>query len=298
MVFPYLCGKSAYSNTIVMKNICLIFSIFLLVTGHLLAQSAQDTIPAQTAPQPQAAQVTQPVQPAPSAQTTQNQRVTDFSGGYGHFYTGVGWIEPSDLVSHLQSPEVFGSSFTWDNVAINTGIEGYAEIHRLLVGGGGFGLLSQDMESDPGVMRFGFGGGYAKVGYVVYQQPRYFASLMAGFGGGVMYVGIENLSDEPIYFSSTTPVLPGGDEDYFRGYLLYDIAVNNKFIATKINQTSRKFGGLMFGLDAGATIALPVDTWRDDVGAVTGIPSPGSFVSPYLRLTIGGGGFRKHMPYR
>ena len=50
----------------------------------------------------------------------------------------------------------------------------------------------------------------------------------------------------------------------------------------------------MFGLDLGATIALPVDTWRDDVGTVTGIPSPGSFVSPYLRLTIGGGGFRKH----
>ena len=110
-----------------------------------------------------------------------------------------------------------------------------------------------------------------------------------------MYVGIENTSDQtPIYFSSNDPVLPRGDEDYFRGYLLYDLAVNNKFIATKINQSSRKFGGLMFGLDLGATIALPVDTWRDDVGTVTGIPSPGSFVSPYLRLTIGGGGFRKH----
>jgi hypothetical protein len=240
----------------------------------------------------------QPIQQTQGTKPTQPEKVTDFSGGYGHFFTGVGWIEPADLVSHLQSPEVFGSSFTWDNIAINTGVEGYAEIHRLLVGGGGFGMISQDMESDLGVLRFGFGGGYAKIGYVVYQQPRYFASLMAGFGGGVMYVGIENSSNEPIYFSSNTPVLPGGDEDYFRGYLLYDIAINNKFIATKINQTSRKFGGLMFGLDAGATIALPVDTWRDDVGAVTGIPSPGSFVSPYLRLTIGGGGFRKHYDYR
>jgi len=253
-----------------MKNLVLAI-LAILVSSNLITLQAQDS------------------------SSTQPQKATDFSGGYGHFFTGMGWIEPADLVSHLQSPEVFGSSFAWDNVAINTGVEGYAEIHRLLVGGGGFGLITQNMESDRGVLRFGFGGGYAKVGYVVYQQPRYFASLMAGFGGGVMYVGIENTSNQtPIYFSSNNPVLPRGDEDYFRGYLLYDLAVNNKFIATKINQESRKFGGLMFGLDLGATIALPVDTWRDDVGTVTGIPSPGSFVSPYLRLTIGGGGFRKH----
>ncbi len=282
-----------------MKNIYLIIIFFLLVTGQLLAQSAQDTVPPQPAPPPPPAQVTQPVQTSKSTQPSQVQKATDFSGGYGHFFTGMGWIEPADLVSHLQSAEVFGSSFAWDNLAINTGVEGYAEIHRLLVGGGGFGLITQNMESDRGVLRFGFGGGYAKVGYVVYQQPRYFASLMAGFGGGVMYVGIENTSNQiPIYFSTNNPVLPRGDEDYFRGYLLYDLAVNNKFIATKINQSSRKFGGLMFGLDLGATIALPVDTWRDDQGTVTGIPSPGSFVSPYLRLTIGGGGFRKHYDAR
>lgn len=231
--------------------------------------------------------------------STQPLKVTDFSGGYGHFFTGVGWIEPADLVSHLQEPDVLGAAFNWDNVAINTGIEGFAEIHRLLVGGGGFGLLTQNMEAETGVLRFGFGGGYAKVGYVVYQQPSFFTSLMAGFGGGVMYVGIENSSDtDPIYFSSNEPIYPNGDEDYFRGYLLYDLAVNNKFIATQINPSSRKFGGLMFGLDLGATIGIPVDTWRDDEGAVTGIPSPGTFLSPYLRLTIGGGGFRKHMPYR
>jgi hypothetical protein len=264
-----------------MKNIFVLFSFYLLAATCAYSQTSQDT--------------TVMPQTAKPVVAEQPMKATDYSGGYGHFFTGVGWIEPADLVSHLQSAEVFGSSFVWDNVAINTGIEGYAEIHRLLVGGGGFGLIVQNVESDRGVMRFGFGGGYAKVGYVVFQQPRYFASLMAGFGGGAMYVGIENTTNNtPIYFSSNNPVLPNGDEDYFRGYLLYDLAVNNKFIATKINQNSRKFGGLMFGLDLGATLALPVDTWRDDVGKVTGIPSPGSFVSPYLRLTIGGGGFRKH----
>ena len=267
-----------------MKKI-IVSLVFLLSSTCLLFSQSQDS-------SMQSSQGTQGSQPAQAA------KATDFSGGYGHFFTGVGWIEPADLVSHLQGSEVMGSTFAWDNVAINTGVEGFAEIHRLLVGGGGFGLITQNMESDRGVVRFGFGGGYAKIGYVVYQQPRYFASLMAGFGGGVMYVGIENTSDQtPIYFISNSPVLPHGDEDYFRGYLLYDLALNNKFIATRINQASRKFGGLMFGLDLGASIGIPVDTWRDDYGKVTGIPSPGTFVSPYLRLTVGGGGFRKHMPY-
>lgn len=276
-----------------MKKLLLSFTMLLSISGLMYSQTP-DSIAPTVAPT-----VAQPTQGTQGTQPMETFKATDFSGGYGHFFTGVGWIEPADLVSHLQEPDVLGATFSWDNVAINTGIEGYAEIHRLLVGGGGFGLLTQNMDADNGVLRFGFGGGYAKVGYVVYQQPRFFSSLMAGFGGGVMYVGIENTSDQtPIYFSSNTPVLPKGDEDYFRGYLLYDLAVNNKFIATQINQNSRKFGGLMFGLDAGATIGIPVDTWRDDSGSVTGIPSPGTFVSPYLRLTIGGGGFRKHMPYR
>lgn len=277
-----------------MKNIYLVFCCFLMVTGHAFSQSAQDTMPSQPA------QITQPSQPTPpTPHAVQPMKATDFSGGYGHFFTGVAWMTPSDLVNHLQSPEVFGSSFNWENVAINTGFEGFAEIHRLLVGGGGFGQTTQNMEADSGVLRFAYGGGYAKVGYVVFQEPRYFASVMAGFGGGVMYVGVENTSEEtPIYFSSNQPVFPRGDQDYFHAYLLYDFAINNKFIATKINQQSRKFGGLMFGLDLGATVGIPVDTWRDDFGAVSGIPSPGTVFSPYLRLTIGGGGFRKHMPVR
>lgn len=226
------------------------------------------------------------------------QTVKDYSGGYGHFFTGMGWVDPSDLVSHLQSSAVFGPSFSWENTAVNTGFEGYAEIHRLLVGGGGFGNLTQDMEADSGVVRFAYGGGYAKVGYVLFQQPRFFTALMAGFGGGVMYVGIENTSSQtPIYFSSNQPVFPEQQGDYFRGYLIYDFTLSNKLIATSINQKSRKFGGLMFGLDLGASIGIPVDTWRDDYGPVTGIPSPGTVVNPYLRLTVGGGGFRKHYAY-
>jgi hypothetical protein len=274
-----------------MRYLFVAFYCFIITTSNAFAQTSLDSLPPQPLTPTQPVAQAKPTTPSPSA------RPVSYSGGFGHFFTGPAWIQPQDLIDHLQSPEVFGSSFNWDNLAITTGAEGMAEIHNLLVGGGGFGLLVQNMSADSGTVRFAFGGGYAKVGYVLMQNPRYFLSFTAGFGGGAMYVGIENLSEEtPVYFSSQTPVSAGEDKDYFRGYLLYDLAINNKLIATYISPNARKFGGLMLGLDLGATIGIPVDTWRDDFGAVSGIPSPGTVVSPYLRLTIGGGGFRKHMP--
>jgi hypothetical protein len=275
-----------------MRHLYLTIVCFSFLVNSVFAQSTQDTLPTQvvTAQPP----VT-PVQPTTTPQVVTSSQPISYSGGYGHFFTGPAWIEPTDLINHLQSPEVFGPSLKWTSTSITTGGEGFAELHRLLIGGGGFGLIVQNMEADNGTVRFAFGGGYAKVGYALLQNPRYFLSFLAGFGGGVMYVGIENNSDDtPVFFSSNEPVFPNEEQDYFRGYLLYDLAISNKMIATTIKPNSRNFGGFMLGLDLGATIGIPVDTWRDDFGTVSGIPSPGTVVSPYLRLTIGGGGFRTH----
>ena len=227
--------------------------------------------------------------------TTIFSQQSDYSGGYGHFFTGPALFTPNDLIDHIQKPEVLGSSFNWDDAAIMTGVEGAAEIHRLIVGGGGFGLLFPNMVADSGEIRFAYGGGHLKVGYVIHQTPKYFLSLSTGFGGGAMYVGMENNSKStPVYFSSNHPVFPRGTEDYFIGYLMYDLSVGNKFIATSVDPNSNRSGGFMLGLDLGATINVPVGDWYDDDGSISGIPSPGTVISPYLRLTIGGGGFKRH----
>ncbi len=259
-----------------MKQTIIAFTGFLVYSFGLQAQSSTDSTH------------------TPVVQTTRTIESTSYSGGYGHFFTGPAWMNPKDLVSHLQSPEVFGSSLKWNSTGISAGAEGYAELHRLLVGFGAFGMMIQDMESDSGNLRFAYGGALVKVGYSVYQTQKYFLSMMAGFGGGLMYVGIDNSSQQtPIYFSSNEPVYPRQDQDYYRGYVMYDLAVGNKFIATSVSPNSRRYGGFMIGLDLGATFGFPVDTWRDDNSSVTGIPNPGNIFSPYLRLTIGGGGFRK-----
>ncbi len=222
-------------------------------------------------------------------------QTANYSGGYGYFFTGPGWVTPNDLIDHLNSPAVFGSSFHWHSTGYTTGAEGYAELNRLLIGGGGFGLFVPDMSADSGTVRFDLAGGYFKVGYVIHQTQRYFLSVHGGFGGGVMYTGIENNSrTTPIFFSSSRPVFPLGSNDYFHGYLFYDVGLGNKLIATKVDPNNRKSGGFMLGLDVGTLIGAPVDTWRDETGAVNGIPSPGTIFSPYLRITIGGGGFKNN----
>jgi hypothetical protein len=228
-----------------------------------------------------------------------NHEIISYSGGYGHFFTGPAWINPGDLVNHLQQPEVFGSSLKWNNTGITAGAEGYAELHRLLVGFGAYGMMIQDMEADSGMVRFAHGGALVKAGYAVYQTPKYFLSVMAGFGGGLIYTGIDNESQvTPIYFSSNEPVLPRRDQDYYRGYIMYELAVGNKFIATTVYPDAKRYGGFMVGLDFGATFGFPVDTWRDDNSSVTGIPNPGNIFSPFIRLTVGGGGFRKQVVNR
>src|SRR6187431_914723 len=242
--FTYL--WRVFQRLYIMRYVLVVICCFLMTANNAFGQATQDSMPSTPAPTPP---------PTAEQPTTGNHppetppKPISYSGGFGHFFTGPAWIPPQDLVDHLQSPEVFGSSFNWDNLAITTGFEGMAELHNLLVGGGGFGLLVQNMTADSGTVRFGFAGGYAKVGYVLTQNPRYFLSFTAGFGGGAMYVGIENLSEEtPVYFSSQIPVFPGGDKDYFRGILLYDLALNNKLIATYISPNARKFGGFMLGL--------------------------------------------------
>src|SRR6187402_1896510 len=159
-----------------MKHTILSLISLFLLSGYVQAQVPQDSVQSQP--------VAVPAQAAAVPQTATMPKPLSYSGGYGHFFTGMGWMEPTDLISHLQSDDVFGPTFAWDKTGINTGVEGFAEIHNLIIGGGGYALYVENIESERGVTRFSFGGGYAKVGYVAYQKPRYFMSVNAGFGGG------------------------------------------------------------------------------------------------------------------
>jgi hypothetical protein len=210
---------------------------------------------------------------------------------------GPGWFAPNEFTDYLQQPSVLGASLDWRNLGISAGGEGFAEIRGLLIGGGGYGLALPSMRSDSGTAWVAVGAGYFKTGYVFYQTGRQFAAFTVGLGAGGIGTNIKNNSKStPILFDTEDPIDPGDEKAYAIGYAMFDFGVSFKGVASSRSGEERgRYSGFMFGIDAGTWLGVRMDEWRYDGDATSRIDSPGNFFSPYIRLTIGGGGFRKAM---
>jgi hypothetical protein len=218
-----------------------------------------------------------------------------FRGGYGHFGIGPGWFSPDDFTGYLRRPEVMGQSLEWKNTGISAGGEGFAELRGLLIGGGGFGTVLPAMRSDSATAWVGVGGGYVKTGYVFRQTGRQFAAITAGFGAGGIGTNIKNNSRvRSISFDTEDPIGPRDEKAYAIAYALFDLGLSYKIVASSDAGEQRgRYSGFMFGIDLGTWLGIRMDEWRHDGEATSRIDSPDNFTSPYIRITIGGGGFRK-----
>jgi hypothetical protein len=218
-----------------------------------------------------------------------------YNGGYGHIGVGPGWYESEDFTKYLQKPGILGPSLNWNSLGYSAGAEGYAEIRGLLLGGGGYGLALPSQSTDSSSMWTGMGAAYFKTGYVFFQNGRQFAALMGGFGGGALGVNIKNNSYETdIAFDPQDPIRPGQEKGYYLAYALFDFSLNYKVVASNpAAEHQGRYSGFMFGIDIGSTFGVRMDEWRHDGNATSNIPSPDDYFSPYLRITIGGGGFKR-----
>jgi len=218
-----------------------------------------------------------------------------YNGGYGHIGVGPGWYESEDFTRYLQKPGILGPSLNWNSLGYSAGAEGYAEIRGLLLGGGGYGLALPSQSTDSSSMWTGMGAAYFKTGYVFFQNGRQFAALMGGFGGGALGVNIKNNSYETdIAFDPQDPIRPGQEKGYYLAYALFDFSLNYKVVASNpAAEHQGRYSGFMFGIDIGSTFGVRMDEWRHDGNATSNIPSPDDYFSPYLRITIGGGGFKR-----
>ena len=218
-----------------------------------------------------------------------------YKGGYGHFMIGPGWLIHNEFSDYLQQPDVLGTSLRWRNTGVGAGGEGFAELRGFLLGGGAYGLLMPSMRADSGTAWIGLGGGYFKTGYVAMQNGRSFLAITAAFGAGGIAAQIKNNSKAtPIYFDPDAPIPARREETYGLAFTMFDVGLSYKVISSGINAEERgRYSGFMFGIDAGASIGLRMDEWRNEDGTTGRINAPGDYVSPYIRLTIGGGGFRK-----
>ncbi len=218
-----------------------------------------------------------------------------YTGGYGHFGVGPAWFHDDAFTHYLSQPTILGPSFTWNSLGYSAGGEGYAEIRGLLLGGGGYGLALPSQSGDSATIWTGMGAGYFKTGYIFFQNGRQFAAVMGGFGGGALGVDIKNNSYyTDIAFDPRDPIRPGQDKGYYLAYALFDFNLSYKVVASSPRgEQQGRYGGFMFGIDVGSTFGIRMDEWRHDGEATSNITSPDNYYSPYVRITIGGGGFKK-----
>lgn len=211
------------------------------------------------------------------------------SGGFGHFFQGPSYFMPNKLVDYLESPAVLNAPISL-RMGTTSGGEGAALLGSFLVGGGGFVQNSARHLTDSTRMQLSIGGGYFKFGYALVRCNHNLVYVYSGLGWGAMELRLENFSkDSGIRFDDDAAIAPGYRRQYELNLNYYDIGLSFKRIATSRKKT---YGGFMFGIDLGAFITQSTSEWytsNDEI--ISGPPEPRMGLNPYVRITIGGGGF-------
>lgn len=213
------------------------------------------------------------------------------SGGFGHFFTGPAFLRPGNLNNYLAKPNVLNSKLPV-RPGNMTGGEGACVLGHFIIGGGGLGETMGRITTDSVRASMSFGAGYFKFGYICKYQNRNFCYLYGGIGWSGLSLHVENLSDETsIFFNHRTPLAPGHKTDYNLSCTFYDIGISGKHLFVSTSDEDAE-GGFILGIDLGCSMSIPMNDWQgSNEQVVTGPPIAAAMFNPYLRLTIGGGGF-------
>lgn len=107
-----------------------------------------------------------------------------------------------------------------------------------------------------------------------------------------MNIEVHNLKTEgDVHFNQRNPVPAGRVRNYALAGFTLSPGFSWKFMASPREAETRDIGGLMVGVDAGCMVFFPLDDWRFKEEVVVGPPVPNAILNPYIRLTLGGGGF-------
>lgn len=224
-------------------------------------------------------------------QAALGQEVFLTGGGAGHFVIGPSIIIQPRISDYLKEPQVLGASYNAAAAALQIGGEGYAMIDGWIIGGGGFALSGLANSSGNGKAIIGGAGGYFKSGYRFWTKETNFFTGNIAIGSFLYNLSLENSSTENgIAFNKNAPVFTGQKSTYNFNAMLFDPSISFKGLVLG-SKNENGYGGFLLGVDAGCMFNVAVSGWKSSYGTVEGPPSPGFVAVPYLRLTLGGGGF-------
>lgn len=213
------------------------------------------------------------------------------AGGFGHFFMGPGVFMPGELGDYLERSDVLNTPIS-PRAGSMVGGEGAGLLGRAIIGGGGFGQTISRITTDSLRSELSFGAGYFRFGYMLMYRNAGFSYVYGGIGWGGLAARIENHSDEKdINFNHRAPLKPGTKAEYSLPTTFYDLGISYKRILSS-NKSKDGEGGFILGIDLGCSLINPDFDWQGPKEElVSGPPVPGVFINPYLRITIGGGGF-------
>ena len=221
-----------------------------------------------------------------------SQDIIITGGGAGHFTIGPAYIYDARTIDYLRGGSLLGQDYKGPPPAVQLGGEGYAMINKFVVGGGGFAIGGFESRAGGGSANIGGAAGYFKFGYRFWSRKTSFMTFCGGVGAFGYNLELKNESAENgVAFIEGSPIQIGETKKYRFGSALFDLSYGFKTMVLGSEDASG-FGGILAGIDAGCLLDVPVGGWKSDTESLlTGPPSPGLVLVPYIRFTFGGGGF-------
>lgn len=201
----------------------------------------------------------------------------------------------SAMEKALAQPSAIGTGYDVAPTGLVLGGGGGALWGRVWLGGKGFGLFVDAVDSNSGTTSLSGGGGGGELGYAVVATDRWLVVPFFGLGGFGYTVKVQNQSRNPmpIYANET---IPGGAEAaYTAGFLTGELGVRVTRLLPLTRGASGK-AGLVLGAELGYMSSLQRGAWESNRSVAS--PESAELRGGYFRLVIGGGGFqyRSHGP--
>lgn len=210
-------------------------------------------------------------------------------GGFGHFQVGPSAGKFGSMEQYLNNMNSL-SPVAISRGGMMAGGAGYGIVRNLLIGGQGMAVSHVVSNSENASIMMSCGTGMFSMGYIVYSRNKMFLYPYLSIGAGGYSLSMENKGNTTLNFGNQK-VNPGETKIFTLEQSMYDLGFSLKGLpfARKAEQS----GGFMLGVELGTLLSVPVGNWNNDQGDFIQEPPVFGQFQPYLRISIGGGGFKR-----
>lgn len=188
----------------------------------------------------------------------------------------------SSLSTTLSQPTAIGAGYDSAPTGLVFGGGGGALISRVWVGGKGFGLYVDSVNTSRGTTTLTGGGGGGELGYAVIANQHWLIVPFFGAGAFGYSLTVQNATNGPMPIPGQT-IAANGEGKYTAKFITGELGIRASRLILWGN------AGIMVGAEVGYMSSLQRAAWEGENGSAP--PESAELRGGYFRLLIGGGGF-------